>query len=743
MIAKRILSTILVVAALGGGAHLVLAAQQTLAPDRIADVLNTKHNFAAFFTPKLPTGAIRAVEASTQNETCVFCHTPHAATISAPAQLWNRGFSAATYTLYSSGTMEAVLSATDLGVGSKMCLSCHDGTIALGKVNAVNGVAATSDITFKSGVTTMPDGSGANSGDTRNIGSDLRNDHPIAVEYSATVAGNDGELHAPGAMFYQALGTPVVGARNKTVHTYPAAPLETVNAKDTLQCTTCHDPHIRGTGADENVNIKFLRLNRFQKADPVDGIFSVSSDQQCLACHNKTGWANSAHAKSTATPYTYIDSAADKREFPHNTNMWEAGCLNCHDTHTVAGAPYLLREGASGGNSATENTCYQCHGAQGASALNVASLTNIESAFLAGTATSISLSTHGDKIIATSSAYGDGHAPAKKNVDLGNGTTVATGGNLAETQSNLKTNRHVECADCHHPHRVQAGTHSHVAGTAHTNAVAGVLIGNYGVEPLANYAGTFTPYDTTVPMTYTVKQGNTGSGTEITKEYQVCVKCHSSYSLDNTQIGATNKVTNVAAEFLSGTSKHPVMAGTGGSGAAAGAFVAPFNQALGTQTMYCSDCHEPHSGKMKMAGDALCYDCHSVNSYGNTGASVSSSGFSCSVAPCVSNAGATAPSNNATTFSNLHVRHAQLVTGYRCNDCHTKQMHGWKLKAFLVDINAVSSEVADVPGAKAPGYTYLPYYDAARLQISGGVAANAGSWTKASCGASGCHVLPN
>ncbi|MDH4276337.1 MAG: cytochrome c3 family protein, partial [Gammaproteobacteria bacterium] len=579
----------------------------------------------------------------------------------------------------------------------------------------------------------MPDGDGAGSGYTRNTGIDLRNDHPITIEYNATLASNDGELFTPGVA--PATG---VDVRNTLAHTYPAAPLEIINAKNTLQCTTCHDPHIRGTGADENVNIKFLRLNRFQKANPADNSFTMANDQQCLSCHNKAGWANSAHAKSGATPYTYTDAAADKREFPHNINMWEAACLNCHDTHTVAGAPYLLRAGASntlGGNSATENTCYQCHAAQGGSALNATALTNIESAFLAGSATSVSLSSHGDKIIATSNAYSDGHAPAKKNVDLGNGTLVATGGNLAETQTNLATNRHVECADCHHPHRTQTGTHSHVAGTAHTNTVAGVLVGNYGVDPVANYAGTFTPYDTAT-MTFTVKQGNTGSGTEVTKEYQVCVKCHSNYSLNNTQINATNKVTNVAAEFLSGTGKHPVIAATGGSGAAAGAFVAPFDQAVGTQTMYCSDCHEAHSGKMKKAGDALCYDCHSINSYGNTGASVSASGFSCNVAPCVS-------ATPATTFSNLHVRHAQLVTGYRCSDCHTKQMHGWKLKAFLVDVNAVGTEVADVPGVKAPGYTFLPYYDAARLQLTGGVAANAGSWTKASCGASGCHVLPN
>ncbi|MDH4275030.1 MAG: hypothetical protein OEW08_08330, partial [Gammaproteobacteria bacterium] len=210
MIAKRILFRILAVVALGGGAGVVLAAQQTLAPDRVADVLNTKHNFAAAFTPKLPTGSTRAVTATTQNETCVFCHTPHAASTenkTVPAQLWNRSFSTATYTLYSSGTLDSTPSVTELGAGSKMCLSCHDGTIALGKVNAFNGKSSVNaynptivtDITM-SGTNggKMPDGDGAGSGYTRNTGIDLRNDHPITIEYNATLASNDGELFTPG-----------------------------------------------------------------------------------------------------------------------------------------------------------------------------------------------------------------------------------------------------------------------------------------------------------------------------------------------------------------------------------------------------------------------------------------------------------------------------------------------------------------------------------------------------------------
>jgi len=59
---------------------------------------------------------------------------------------------------------------------------------------------------------------------------------------------------------------------------------------------------------------------------------------------------------------------ATLRELPLGITVWEAACLNCHDTHTVHGARRLAREGTdstaspkSGGNSAIEETCYQCH----------------------------------------------------------------------------------------------------------------------------------------------------------------------------------------------------------------------------------------------------------------------------------------------------------------------------------------------------------------------------------------------
>src|SRR5574340_1599739 len=90
-----------------------------------ANIANTKHNFGAF----APAGNIQT---SSTSEICVFCHTPHN---SAPAgPIWNRVDSGATYNVYASQSLAATLAPNPSTLSqptgaSKLCLSCHDGTI--------------------------------------------------------------------------------------------------------------------------------------------------------------------------------------------------------------------------------------------------------------------------------------------------------------------------------------------------------------------------------------------------------------------------------------------------------------------------------------------------------------------------------------------------------------------------------------------------------------------------------------
>jgi hypothetical protein len=114
------------------------------------------------------------------DEICIVCHTPHNANTDVDdAPLWNHELTTKIYDLYDSPTFDA----TDIGQptgASILCLSCHDGTVAL---DAFGG---------ETGTVTIGDES------PRNIGGDeLANDHPISFTYHATLAAADGELYDP------------------------------------------------------------------------------------------------------------------------------------------------------------------------------------------------------------------------------------------------------------------------------------------------------------------------------------------------------------------------------------------------------------------------------------------------------------------------------------------------------------------------------------------------------------------
>ena len=665
-----------------------LAQAQIAATSKISDVRGTKHNLSAApdasATPSGGTVPVRTVKASSETQVCVFCHTPHEATAGIVAPLWNRQLSIATYTPYTSSSLEA--NAAELaaapGGSSKLCLSCHDGTMAIDKVNALNGVKNVTIPMTSASPVRMPSGS-ATTGFTRNLGVNLSSDHPISFTYDSALAGRDGEFRGPDGTI---VGNRVRGA------TPPKMPLE----NNQIQCATCHDPHVRDSNTSQG-NAKFLRMNRFQVTQPTGGAFSPANDMICLACHDKAGasWAFSAHASSQVATQTYKPAAAQLREFPSsldtpaklNPPVWQIGCLNCHDTHSVPGARRLLREGTdslaspkSGGNSAIEETCYQCHTTIAGSAVTylAGAIPDIKTDFGLARHMPIKSSEQpaGTEVHEIGGVFNDSAEAncANTPTPIGN-----CGKDFMESRAKLGfgnlNNRHAECTDCHNPHRVikgqdglpgilnssntnqKAGTHRHedATGYVHSNLISGVLRGSTGVEPV--YSGNSFQ---SMPSSFTVKRGDPGASadklvgaTVVTREYQICLKCHSNYGYtdDNvypsgtmrpllgglgltpaTATGRTNytRYTNQAKEFQAplthavtvgsvnrgfdggaGTSTamvstnnnnhrswHPVMAATGRLGRA-GSWLAPWNNTgtggqtgrLGVQTMYCSDCH--------------------------------------------------------------------------------------------------------------------------------------------------------
>jgi len=234
-----------------------------------ADVSRTVHNLSA--------SGPGTVRAQSETRICVFCHTPHNA--DPTAQLWNRSASTATYNPYASSTMDA---APGQPTGSsRLCLGCHDGTIALGDV-----LSEADPIAMSGGVTTMPAG-------PANLGTSLHDDHPVSFPYTAALAAQDGELVDPALL----------------------PPEFALDADGMMQCTTCHDPH-------DDTNGKFL-------VRPDD------SSQFCEACHAPAGWNGAAHD---------MNNLAGRRQPGAKRALSPDACENCHQVHGAAGNPRLLQE---------------------------------------------------------------------------------------------------------------------------------------------------------------------------------------------------------------------------------------------------------------------------------------------------------------------------------------------------------------------------------------------------------------
>jgi predicted CXXCH cytochrome family protein len=248
-------------------------------------VVNTVHN--------LSLNGPGTVKATSESEVCVFCHTPHNSNPSGP--LWNRNDPGATYILYNSSTTQAVPGQPD--GSSVLCLSCHDGTIALGSL-----ISRTTDVSFSGGVTKMPAGSS-------NLTTDLSDDHPISFLYNSGLSSADGQLKDPSAVSY---------------------PVSLENGK--VQCISCHDPH-------KNIYTNFL-------------VASTQFSGLCFKCHDRNYWSASSHNTSTKTW-----NGTGANPWPHTsyTTVAENACESCHKPHNAGGKQRLRNYNSE------EINCLNCH----------------------------------------------------------------------------------------------------------------------------------------------------------------------------------------------------------------------------------------------------------------------------------------------------------------------------------------------------------------------------------------------
>jgi len=228
------------------------------------------------------------IKALREANPCVFCHAMHGGGMS----LSSRPDPTANYRPYESSTMRG--SPGRPSGASRVCLSCHDGTIAVGQT-----------LKRRIDVTGAPDGK-IPASRRSNLGTDLRSSHPFSISAS---------------------GSP--GTRAPPAHGRVRA-----DKQGLIQCTSCHDPHSEFGGSPEG---KFL-------------VESTTRSALCGECHSIV--IGSSHMISTL-PYV-----SRQPEEPAYATLADAGCMACHRSHGAAPKGQLLRLAAADRDEAVCLRCH-------------------------------------------------------------------------------------------------------------------------------------------------------------------------------------------------------------------------------------------------------------------------------------------------------------------------------------------------------------------------------------------------
>lgn len=249
----------------------------------MAGIANTKHNLGG--SPNAGNGGAGWNFNDATTEICVFCHTPHGADSSAAVPLWNRTLSTASYNTYASlGTSTLDAESTAIGSVSLACLSCHDGTQAMDVVINSPGGGTTGTVGVGSGTGTGGwvefQSMSEVSGEMIYIGTDLRNDHPISIQYAGALIGGAQARSGLDADFFDAVNVTVASGTTvyyidtngggKDKHDLPLYNRVggSLDSQPLVECATCHDPHTQNT--------TFLRRSN-----------GNNGSATCLTCHNK------------------------------------------------------------------------------------------------------------------------------------------------------------------------------------------------------------------------------------------------------------------------------------------------------------------------------------------------------------------------------------------------------------------------------------------------------------------------
>ena len=245
---------------------------------------------------------------------CLFCHAPHSGVQNSNPALWSQTLSVQTYTPYSSTTLHNAQQQPALGASSTLCLSCHDGTVAVGETQPFGQITMTGSMNKED-----------------QFGTNLQGSHPFSLKLPL--------VDAPDLL-----------ASLAATHTTgdPAVKLIANN----VECTSCHSPHVQ---AIDKLSQNFL-------------VRDGSSGQLCKACHEVNARTVGGQSNPLAQWNGSIHDQAGNRIangplLGSYLTVGQEACLSCHMPHNSVAGARLLRgpvPAVPNMDGVTQN-CITCH----------------------------------------------------------------------------------------------------------------------------------------------------------------------------------------------------------------------------------------------------------------------------------------------------------------------------------------------------------------------------------------------
>lgn len=294
----------------------------------IGSIENTRHNLSMSYSETART-TMGAIARNDYGEVCIYCHTPHGANSQINAPLWNRTINnSGAYTIYDKPTT-LMRPIGQPGPNSLTCLSCHDGTIAIDSIlnmpgsgreptnsGLTNNETNTWNEAFLDSWASNTAGLASPAGHFRmgrdvsdgfctlchnsdpadspmsnfnifTLETDLRDDHPIGVQYPVAF-GPSIDFNEPNGgagtnmPFFDQDGDNHADPNEVRLYNTGQGP--------EVECASCHDPHgVPSDGANARFSPSFLRVNNGIAGNNAGtaGIVSNGPSALCLTCHTK------------------------------------------------------------------------------------------------------------------------------------------------------------------------------------------------------------------------------------------------------------------------------------------------------------------------------------------------------------------------------------------------------------------------------------------------------------------------